>query len=198
MYWLSESGELCQKNKVCCAKDDIKAPEPPGPKTPPPPGNATNCFLIIYVQSQLNCLIIISKLSLTICNFSSWSRRGDQPCSTKRKMAKHVWNILRARYDIWIPRWCISNNPWDFDYSRPLGHVSIDHARQLPIYLQFIGYFINVESYITWYNEFSGATDFFLIFFVSDVAAWISKLWMMIRYAKNLNNFTMEVITEST
>ena len=53
MYWLSEYGELCQKKKVCCAKDDIKAPEPPGPKTPPPPGNATNCFLIIYVQSQL-------------------------------------------------------------------------------------------------------------------------------------------------
>ena len=44
MYLLSEYGELCQKKKVCCAKDDIKAPEPPGPKTPPPPGNATNCF----------------------------------------------------------------------------------------------------------------------------------------------------------
>ena len=79
----------------------------------------------VFKENKI-CLIIISKLSSTICDFSSWGRRGDQPCSTKRKMAKHVWNILQARYDIWIPRWCISNNPWHFDYSRPLGYVSID------------------------------------------------------------------------
>ena len=41
---------MCQKKKVCCAKDDIKTPEPPGPRKPPPSGNATNCFLIFCVQ----------------------------------------------------------------------------------------------------------------------------------------------------
>ena len=50
---ISESGELCQKKKVCCAKDDIKTPEPPGPRKPPPSGNATNCFLIFCVQNAL-------------------------------------------------------------------------------------------------------------------------------------------------
>ena len=82
-----------------------------------------------------NCLIIISKLSSTICDFSSWGRRGDKPCSTKRKMAKHVRNILQTRYDIWIPRWSISNNPWHFNYSRPLGYVSIDGTHQLQIFI---------------------------------------------------------------
>ena len=98
-------------------------------------------------KDNKNCLIIISKLSSTICNFSSWGRRGDQPCSTKRKMAKHVWNILQARHDIWIPCWSISNNPWHFDYSRPLGYVSIDGTYQLQICMH-----LNLVTTSMWNN----------------------------------------------